>query len=62
MSTASISILSSNGLSYTLEYKNALTDPNWTQIFPSQPGNGGAVTLSDSAATNRTRFYRVGAQ
>jgi hypothetical protein len=61
-SVASVTFVSASGVSYTLEYKNALSDPTWTPILPAQPGTGGAMTLTDSAATNRTRFYRVGAQ
>ena len=61
-STASVSFLSTSGVNYTLEYKNALTDLTWTPILPAQPGTGGVMTLSDSTATNRTRYYRVGAQ
>jgi T5SS/PEP-CTERM-associated repeat protein len=61
-SAASVAFVSTSGVNYTLEFKNALTDPTWTPILPAQPGTGGTMTLSDSTATNRTRFYRVGAQ
>lgn len=61
-SAASISFVSVNGFNYTLEYKNVLSDATWTPILPAQPGTGSTVTLSDAAATNMTRYYRVGAQ
>jgi len=50
---------SQNGFTYQLEFKQTLSDPAWTQILPGLPGNGGALDLIDSGATNRSRFYRV---
>ena len=48
---------------YTLEYKNSLTDPAWTPILPVTPGTGQPLTLQDTnALTLPTRFYRVLAQ
>jgi hypothetical protein len=61
-STVTISCASSNGSSYTLEYKIALTDPVWTPILPAIPGTGNPLDLTDSAATNTSRFYRVRVQ
>ncbi len=60
--TASVSFLSINNLNHTLEFKNALTNANWTTILPGLPGNGNSLTLTDTAATNAMRFYRVHAQ
>ena len=60
--TANVSFTSVSGHSYTLEFKNALSDLAWTPILPAQPGTGGLLLLSDTLATNRTRFYRVGTQ
>jgi len=51
-----------SGQTYTLEFKNALTNTTWTAILPSSNGNGGAISLKDTAATVPTRFYRVRAQ
>ena len=48
-----------SGQSYTLEYKNTLTDAAWTPIPPSVPGTGSSMTLTDTTATVSTRFYRV---
>ena len=55
----SLSITSVNGLNYTLEYKDALTDPNWISLSPTLPGNGGVLTLQDTNAPVASRFYRV---
>jgi alpha-tubulin suppressor-like RCC1 family protein len=46
------------GKVYGLEYKNALSDSNWTRL-PLVPGNGSAVLLTDPTATNSQRIYRV---
>ncbi len=61
-STATVSVTSASGYNYTLEFKNALNELSWTPILPAQPGTGGLLNLSDTLATNRTRFYRIGAQ
>jgi hypothetical protein len=47
------------GLSYTLEYKNALSDPQWLPLLPPQPGSGSPMSLTDSNAPATSRFYRV---
>lgn len=60
--TAAVSFVSINSRNHTLEFKNALTNANWTPILPGLPGNGNPLTLTDPAATNATRFYRVHAQ
>lgn len=57
--TASVSSLDS--LNYVLEYKDSLTDTEWT-VAQILPGTGAQLTFSDAAATNRTRFYRVRTQ
>jgi hypothetical protein len=56
---ASLSFPTVSGLSYTLEYKITLSDAAWIPILPGIVGNGGPGTLSDPAATNATRFYRI---
>ena len=61
-STVTLSCASSNGSSYTLEYKTNLTDVAWTPILPLIPGTGSPLDLTDSAATNASRFYRVRVQ
>jgi hypothetical protein len=45
-------------VTYFLEYKNSLDDSTWT-VAQTATGNGGILTLSDKAAANPFRFYRV---
>jgi hypothetical protein len=58
-----LSFPSEVGKSYTVQYKNTLTDPTWTDLVPpgSVPGTGGVMTITDSspAALYPSRFYRV---
>jgi hypothetical protein len=57
-----LSFLTEIGKSYTVQYKNTLSDPTWTDLVPpgSVPGTGGPLTIHDpSAAGQPTRFYRV---
>ncbi|MGD0536673.1 MAG: hypothetical protein ABSC03_03390 [Verrucomicrobiota bacterium] len=56
--TCSVTLLSVSGSSYTLEYKDSLSLTNWLTL-PAVSGNGAALTLTDPAATNSQRFYRV---
>ena len=59
-SDLSLSLLSAVGLTYTLEYKDALSDPAWTPIPPAVPGTGGPLSFQDTnALTSPARFYRV---
>jgi hypothetical protein len=62
VTTNTIAVPSTIGLSYTLQYKNSLTDTNWTNILPSAPGTGSPLLLLDTTATGTGRFYRVHAQ
>jgi subtilisin-like proprotein convertase family protein len=55
---ASIQFLTANRGTYTVEFKNALTDEAWTRLS-AVPGNGGEVTVSDTITDRPTRFYRV---
>jgi hypothetical protein len=57
--TCSISFLTENGKSQTVQYKNALTDPAWTDL-ETVAGTGGKVSVTDAdAAGHSLRFYRV---
>ena len=48
------------GAGYTLQYKNSLTDSNWTDLLPTLIGNGGILTLTDTnPPAFPSRFYRV---
>jgi hypothetical protein len=56
----SMSIDSVNGLNYTLEYKNALTDPAWTPTDAPVIGTGATIILQDTNGTTLpSRFYRI---
>lgn len=59
----SISVSSLTGLSYTLQFKDSLTDATWTPILPPTPGTGGTLLLQDTnAAALPNRFYRISAR
>lgn len=47
---------------YTLEFKNTLTDASWTPLVPSTNGDGSMMTLQDLSATGAVRFYRLRVQ
>jgi len=46
------------GLTYTVSWKNNLTDPVWTQLGSSVPGNGAIQSVTDSLSHSQ-RFYRL---
>ena len=55
----SLSFQSENGVSYTVQYKNTLYDPTWTDL-KTVVGTGGKLSITDALAAQRgTRFYRV---
>ncbi|HWV98768.1 MAG TPA: immunoglobulin domain-containing protein [Candidatus Acidoferrum sp.] len=54
----SLALPTRSGRVYLLEYKNSLSDSNWT-FLPLIPGNGGTMLLADPTATNAQRFYQV---
>jgi Immunoglobulin domain len=55
----SIPVPSLSGLSYLLEYKNTLEDPDWTAVTSWAPGTGGILVFQDTNAPSAPRFYRV---
>jgi hypothetical protein len=55
------SFLSQSGHTHFVEYKNALTDVSWTSLT-NITGNGSITNVTDSSASNSTRFYRVRSQ
>ncbi len=57
----SLSFPTQTGYTYTLYYKNNLTDANWTQLG-AVPGNGSVQSLSDSLSAQNQRFYRLAIQ
>ena len=54
-----LNVNSITGVTYTLEYKNRLTDTQWLGLPPSTTGTGGALSLKDTNPPAPTRFYRV---
>jgi hypothetical protein len=58
-STNLISLSSSTGSTYMLEYKSALTDSAWTSLPPATSGTGGRIVLQDPNAIGTERIYRV---
>jgi len=60
--TNSILVASAAGLKYVLEYKNALSDTNWTALSTMVSGTGGNVVLQDTNSTAPSRFYRIRCQ
>jgi hypothetical protein len=54
-----LSFPTKNGESYTVQYKNALRDPTWTDL-EKVLGTGGNVPIKDATPVQPpTRFYRV---
>lgn len=54
----SLSLPTQCGRVYQFEFKNSLTDTNWTAL-PLFAGNGRDLLLSDSSPADAQRFYRV---
>jgi hypothetical protein len=59
--TFTLSVPTQVGFNYTLEYKNAFSDANWTFV-QTLSGTGGTITLTDTGATGSRRFYRIRVQ
>lgn len=57
-----ISFPAPSGFNYQLQYKNNLTDANWTSMGSPISGDGNVHTVNDSTAGQATRFYRVQVQ
>jgi hypothetical protein len=53
-----ILVNSASGLRYTVEYKDALSSANWTELGV-QTGTGAAIEFEDTGASGTSRFYRV---
>ena len=59
--TFTLSVPTQVGFNYTLEYKNSLSDANWT-AGQTISGTGGTITLTDTTATGSSRLYHVRVQ
>ena len=60
-SNIQLSFPTQTGFSYTMYYKNNLTDSGWTQLGSPVTGNGSVQSVSDSLGQSQ-RFYRLGVQ
>src|SRR5581483_6955422 len=48
------------GLTYQLQYKNALADPTWNTLPNSIAGTGNTISMTDNTSgASRSRYYRV---
>jgi hypothetical protein len=56
--TFTLSVTTSIGKTYQLEFKDSLADLTWTPLSQIS-GTGQALVLTDATATNSRRFYRV---
>jgi uncharacterized delta-60 repeat protein len=56
-----VSVATTAGKSYVLEFKNLLGDPTWTPLAPVA-GDGTVKILTDSSASAPSRLYRVRVQ
>ena len=56
----SLSFVTQMGVSYTVQYKNSLSDPAWTDLAGMPiAGTGGVLTITDLTGGQPRRFYRV---
>jgi hypothetical protein len=55
----SVSVQTTIGKTYVLEYKDDLNNTTWTAILPGVVGNGTVQVLQDTNATSPMRFYRL---
>ncbi|MBI4663310.1 MAG: hypothetical protein HY735_31300 [Verrucomicrobia bacterium] len=56
--TFRVSVSTSGGKTYVLEYKNSLSESASKPLNP-MTGDGTVKVLTDTTATNSQRFYRV---
>ncbi|HMJ64308.1 MAG TPA: Ig-like domain-containing protein, partial [Candidatus Binatia bacterium] len=58
-SLVTISFDTTTGASYTVEYKNSLSDFSWTPLGSARAGTGSTLTVTDDLSTAASRFYHV---
>lgn len=62
--SVTVSWPSQTGVTYRVQWKNALTDPTWQSIVPDIAGTGSTINWIDNGSQTgglpATRFYRVG--
>lgn len=59
--TFSVRVATASGFTYYLESSTNLPAGNWTSVSQT-PGDGSVKTLTDNAAADPQRFYRVRVQ
>jgi BNR repeat-containing family member len=52
-------LASPSAVTYTVQKKNALTDPNWITLVSGLPSAGTATSYVDNSATGDVAFYRI---
>ena len=52
------SFQSSSGTSYSVQYKNSLSDPQWSELT-TIPGDGSVKSFTDPSPPEVGRFYRL---
>jgi len=57
-----VSFPTESGFTYTVQFKNALSDASWQDVLPAITGDGGVKSVSQPTAGQSARFYRVRAQ
>ena len=58
----SLSVQTTSGWLYSLEYKDSLNGTNWTPLTAVIEGDGTVQILTDPGASSQQRFYRVRAE
>jgi hypothetical protein len=52
-------VVGSVGVTYTVQVTTNLASGNWASLYNFQITNNGPFTITDTSATNRSRFYRL---
>jgi len=55
----SITLNATAGKTYRAEYKNDLSDPDWTPILPGTVAQGSSVSISITIGPEPRRFFRI---
>ncbi len=61
-SNIQLSFPTQTGFSYTMYFKNNLTDSTWTQLGSAMPGTGSVMSVTDGIGGRSTRFYELTVQ
>ena len=48
-----------SGRTYSVEYKNSLSETNWTPLGSDLVAAGSSASLTDPLGTNTQRIYRI---